>query len=300
MSNKETAASPLVEHQERMRQADERAAALASELNLDALPPSLWHKKKTLVFDLETTGVKVNDDRIVTASVLEVFGNPFDPDKVVTREWLVNPGVDIPSYSVRFHGVTTEQAQEKGIDPAYAVEEIIRILGTAMRAGYPVIGFNVSYDFTILDREAERHGVQERIAEEELIIVDPSVLDNAYDKYRPGKRKLADVVKVYGVRLNNAHNSTADCLATAQVAYNMAETYIPEVRIPVETLMSWQRIWRKNWAAGRAEFFASIGRDSNFNPHMGYQPLPGEEEPVELNSKGEPKIYNRYGYLLNP
>ena len=42
-------------------------------------------------FDLETTGVDVTRDRIVTATIITIDGS-----QVHTDEWLLDPGIDIP------------------------------------------------------------------------------------------------------------------------------------------------------------------------------------------------------------
>ena len=83
-----------------------------------------WAKFLT-VFDLETTGLDVKTSRIVTATVATL-----DPGGEVTdlREWLVNPGIEIPEAASNVHGVTTEMAQRDGLDPRTAVAEIIELL----------------------------------------------------------------------------------------------------------------------------------------------------------------------------
>lgn len=50
-----------------------------------------WTNGPWLAFDLETTGVDVTADRIVTATLLHIEGSHID-----AHNWLVNPGIDIP------------------------------------------------------------------------------------------------------------------------------------------------------------------------------------------------------------
>lgn len=273
-----TALTPEQNHAEKMREADSNAALLQSSVDLSMVPPSSWHKRKMIAFDLETTNTDVEEARIVTASVIEFYGDVFNPDKRVVREWIVNPGIEIPAVSTSIHGYTTEQVQQEGISPQQAITELVTILRAEMRAGHAVVGYNLSYDFTVLHREALRYDL-DYIKDEEIVIVDPSVIDNAWDKYRKGKRRLTDVASVYGVPPFDAHNSSADCIATAQIAYRMAEIYISDIKVPVETLMSWQRIWRKRWAEEKYAYLSSQGRIIEFNRFMGIQPMPGEEPP---------------------
>ena len=44
-------------------------------------------------------------------------------------------------------------------------------------------------------------------------------------KFRKGSRKLADVVKHYGVSIGDAHNADADALAAARLAWKMPRFY---------------------------------------------------------------------------
>ena len=60
------------------------------------------------MFDLETTGVDVTTDRIVTAHV-----GLLGPDGVALRSqsWLADPGVEIPEGATAVHGITTAHAR---------------------------------------------------------------------------------------------------------------------------------------------------------------------------------------------
>ncbi|MUH43295.1 MAG: 3'-5' exonuclease, partial [Actinobacteria bacterium] len=61
-------------------------------------------------FDLETTGTDVVSDRIVSAALVEMDSHSV----VKQRDWLVDPGIDIPAQSTAVHGISTEQVQRDG------------------------------------------------------------------------------------------------------------------------------------------------------------------------------------------
>ena len=66
--------------------------------------PSLPHWiTRVGVFDLETTGIDVEKDRVVTAHVglLDADGR-----EIAARDWLSDPGVPIPEGATAVHGVT--------------------------------------------------------------------------------------------------------------------------------------------------------------------------------------------------
>ena len=216
-----------------------------------------WHRGPMLAFDLETTGPQPDSARIVTATIIEV-----GPTGVArTREWLLNPGVDIPAGATAVHGITTTRAREDGTDPGVAVFEITAELGTWLHKGLPVVGHNVAYDFTVLDRECRRHDVDPLDDRLDVVapVVDTFTIDKAVDRYRKGKRTLEITAAHYGIRLDGAHDATADALAAARIAYRLAEQYPAELQVPLEDLHGLQVGWRTEQQAGLRAYFDRKG-----------------------------------------
>ena len=175
-------------------------------------------------WDTETSGINVHEDRIVTATVGTL--QPGTPWQVDTKSWLLDPGVDIPAEATAVHGITTEQARQHGEKAEAALDVIGADLARLFLARIPVVGMNVVFDFTILDRELRRHGlptVDERLGQPISPVVDILVLDKHLDPYRKGGRKLTDLCQFYGVRIDGAHDSAFDALAAARIAYRMAQ-----------------------------------------------------------------------------
>lgn len=219
-----------------------------------------WHARRLAAFDIETTGVDPESDRIVTAAVALVGdGRPTE-----SFAWLVDPGVEIPAGATAVHGITTAHARAEGEDPAAAVEAITTLLAAQLRAGVPVIAFNARFDLTTLDREARRHGVRPLVdrvgGPQGLLVVDPFVLDKQYDRYRRGKRTLGAVCEHYRIPLVDAHAADADALAAARVAYRLA-TRLPELRATeLRSLHAQQVGWAAEQAASLEEYFREQGR----------------------------------------
>lgn len=205
------------------------------------------------VFDLETTGVDVDHDRIVTAHVGLLDG---DGRELASKTWLVDPGVDIPEAASAIHGITTAQARRDGRPPALAIAEIVGALRSLLSQGVPVVAYNASYDFSLLDHEARRHGVAR--LENPQPIIDPLVIDKAYDRYRPGKRTLEAVAALYAVNLEGAHDASADAVAAGRVAQAIARQYaLPD---SIDDLHTRQVGWARSQAASLTEYFIRIGR----------------------------------------
>ena len=213
------------------------------------------------VFDLETTGIDVDTCRIVTAHV-GVLG--ASGDVLERREWIVDPGVEIPTAASLIHGVTTERARLEGQPAPTAVAEIVAALTDVAGRGLPIVAYNASYDLTLLEREAIRYGITPLPGPGPVI--DPLVIDKAVDRYRRGKRTLTATAQHYGVVLPNAHDAGADAVAAGRVAQAIARAYPELAAIAVAELherqVGWCReqaesyqAWRR--ANGEPEFTAS-------------------------------------------
>ncbi|MFJ6652537.1 3'-5' exonuclease [Microbacterium sp. NPDC091313] len=207
------------------------------------------------VFDLETTGVDVAHDRIVTAHV-----GVLDADGAVlsARDWLADPGVVIPDGASAIHGITTARARAEGRPAAVVVGEVIDALAGLFAAGMPVVAYNAPYDFSLLKHEALRHGLAPLYSPGPII--DPLVVDKRYDRYRRGKRTLSVVAAHYAVRLEGAHEASADAIAAGRVAQALAERYAAWLPDSVAELHTRQIGWARSQAESLTEYFVRIGR----------------------------------------
>ena len=180
--------------------------------------------KQIAVFDLETTGLDLTDARIVTACAVELdaSGNVVGANS----EWLANPGIQIPTQASDVHGVTTEIAVRDGRPADVVVGELLNTLRDFFARGLPVVAYNAPYDFTILNYEALRHGLEPLKLG---AVIDPLVIDKFKDKYRKGKRRLENAAEFYKVPLDDAHNATADAVAAGRVAQAIARRWADEL-----------------------------------------------------------------------
>lgn len=195
-----------------------------------------WRDDPMIVFDLESTGVDVETDRIVSSCVALIPKDMGDgrgrQPKLFER--LVNPGIEIPAGATAIHGISTEYARAHGVEPAVAIEEAAGLLRLAVERGLPIVTMNGRYDLTMLDRECERYGIRPVAERPETLrpVIDILIIDKQADPFRKGKRRLENQCEHWGVRIEGAHNSTVDALATGRVAFKMARGPIP--RAPSE------------------------------------------------------------------
>lgn len=226
---------------------------------------------KLVTFDLETTGVDTENDRILTC-----FMRAKDGDKVVFEQnWVIDPGVEIPKEASDVHGMDTAWVREHGRnDVADAIREIHLALSTWDHAGYVIAGYNHSFDLSILDSEIKRYndpaGLSATLTTGSRFI-DPIIIDRAIDKYRKGSRKLVDVARHYGIEVDedSAHDASYDVHLTEQLipkVLNKAWIDLESERLGltpdqfVDKLQEWQAKWKRGWADHLTEYFQSQGK----------------------------------------
>ena len=203
-------------------------------------------------FDLETTGIDVREARIVSACVAEL-----DADGAVLsrRDWLVDPGIEIPAAAAAVHGISTERARAEGTPAAVAVPEIIEAVRAVLQRGVGLTVYNAPYDLSLLAHEAIRHGVDPIAAPSP--VVDPLIIDKQVDKYRKGKRTLELASAHYGVALDDAHDAGADAIAAARVAQAIAKAFPRDPALTATELHDLQVQWA---AVQQADFAAYMRR----------------------------------------
>ena len=200
-----------------------------------------WRQSPLCGADTETTGINVEEARIVTACVGIASSEGW-----VARNWLLKQEGEIPAEASAVHGISTDYANAHGVDREQAIFGIREALYYAWSQGWPVIFFNASFDLTIIDRELKRIG--EPGLEIRGPVIDPSVADKAIEAdliaagklkhYRKGSRKLIDTCAHYGITLDadDAHGAEPDALAATRLAWKLA----PQLPSDVDELMTWQ------------------------------------------------------------
>jgi len=154
------------------------------------------------VFDLETTGVDVEQDKIVQVAVIRV-----EPDGTRrTFEALVNPQRPIPAAATAVHGISDDDVRQA---PTFGqiLPEIEQIFAGADLAGYN----SVRFDQPLLQHELERAGSA-------LDFSGVQHLDAMSIFHQKEKRDLGAAYKMYcGRDLTGAHNALVDTTATLEI-----------------------------------------------------------------------------------
>lgn len=172
-----------------------------------------WLQSPLAALDTETTGVDVETARIVTACV----GLSRRPGDWVPREWRINPGVPIPAEATAIHGISDADVAG-AMAPAEALGAVLGELRYSVERRVPIVGHNLTYDLTVLDREFRRH--LGKPLPEGLVVLDTLVLFRRFD-FATGGRRLEQLAARHGITFP-AHDATADALASLRLLHILA------------------------------------------------------------------------------
>lgn len=232
-----------------------------------------WFEGPLAAFDTETTGVDVEEDRIVSAAL--VVQDAAGGRLRVTR-WLVNPGIPVPPGATEVHGLTDDHLQRNGRWPAPVVEEIARALAEQCATGRPLVVMNAPFDLTLLDRELRRHRASSLVGYlrgKPLCVLDPRVLDKHLDRYRKGRRTLTDLCELYGVPLDGAHDAAADAAASLELVRAVGRRFSARLdRLSPAEVHSLQAVWHAAQARGLQAWFEKNGTAETVDPAWPLRP----------------------------
>lgn len=153
-------------------------------------------------FDIESTGVVPQRDRIVEISVMKVM--PDGSSRTTTRR--LNPGMPIPAAATAIHGISDADVADC---PLFAdiAEKLLSYLDGCDLAGYNIQGFDVP----LLENEFKRVGLDFNTSSRKIVDA-----YNIFCKLYP--RTLTAAYKFFcGKELEGAHGAAADTAATFEV-----------------------------------------------------------------------------------
>lgn len=170
-------------------------------------------KNPLVIFDLETTGISISQDRIIEYSFVKILPNL---EKEV-RTQRINPKMAIPEESSLIHGI-----YDKDVADAPSFKEVAKSLAKWLE-GCDLGGFNViKFDVPMLVEEFLRVEVNFETKNRKLIDVQRFF-------HLMEKRNLSAAYKYYcDKELTNAHSAEADTLATLAVLEAQVERYTGE------------------------------------------------------------------------
>lgn len=207
-------------------------------------------------FDLETTGVRIGQDRIIQIGIVRIM-----PDGTrETYQTLVKPGIPIPAEASAVHGL-----YDSDVEDAEPLEELASEVLKELE-GCDLAGFNcLRFDIPFLAEELLRVGHSWNHAQ--LRIVD---VQRIYHQMEP--RTLSAALRFYCEREHTgAHDALADVEATADVLLAQLERYPDQLQGTVDFLgeMSGDRK-RSPDAAGKLAFTDDGSIGLSFGKYKGW------------------------------
>lgn len=172
-------------------------------------------------FDLETTGLDINSDRIIQFAAVKVLTDG-------TREMMnqfIDPLMPIKQEATDVHGYTTMDLVGCPIMEEIALD-IIAFIGDADIAGYNIIRF----DLPLLIEELGRCKVALDVSTRHIVD-----LYNIYRGLRPAN--LATAYKEYVGGEFDAHDAQSDSVATLEVALSI---FSKEKEIVGDSIEQWE------------------------------------------------------------
>lgn len=180
---------------------------------------------RVLAFDLETTGISTNNDRIVQVALIgaDSDGNPIHHDI------LVNPQRPIPDGASRVHGIYDQDVRGKPIfkDCANELAELME--------GSVIVGHNArKFDMPLLQNEFYRCGIS---PPKPLVVLD--TLEAVRRLKIPRPHNLGAQCARHGIDLSNAHNAAADAAACLLLLWKVMRDHPSSFRRSLQEIEEW-------------------------------------------------------------
>lgn len=211
-------------------------------------------KNPLVFFDLETTGVNINADRIVEICYLKVYPNGNEESKTMR----INPEMHIPEQSSAVHGIYDEDVADC---PTF--KEVAKQIARDIE-GCDLAGFNSNrFDVPLLAEEFLRAGVDIDMSRRKFI--DVQVI---YHKLE--QRTLSAAYKFYcDKNLEDAHTAEADTRATYEVLKAQLDRYPDALENDMAFLADYSSFTRNVDFAGRMVYNEENIPTFNFGKYKG-------------------------------
>lgn len=162
-----------------------------------------------VVFDLETTGVNCQSDKIIEIGAVKIVQGKLTE----TFGTLVNPGCHIPEDATRVNNITDEDVAD-----APTLEQVMPDF-YKFCDGCVIVSYVIGFDFGFIDYHGKALGYTFTNQTDDAFVLAKTKLKGLKNY------KLVTVAKHLGVSLENAHRAVHDAVATAECMVKLLEEY---------------------------------------------------------------------------
>jgi DNA polymerase-3 subunit epsilon len=168
-------------------------------------------EKDLIVFDIESTGLSVKNDRILQLAIIKLHADGRPP---IERKRLINPTIPISKEASAVHGITDEMVRN---EPTFA-QLAKNLFGLIGECDFCTFNGN-RFDIPMLMEEFSRCGI-------ELDMTERKCIDVKRIFHRMERRDLKAAYEFYcGKKLEGAHDAMNDVRATLGVLECMLDRY---------------------------------------------------------------------------
>ena len=214
-------------------------------------------RRPLVVFDLESTGLNITEDRIIELSYVKVYPNGDEESKT----FRFNPEKVIPQQAIDVHGITNDDLKN---EPTFKqrAHDIARVF-----EGSDIAGFNSNhFDIPLLAQEMSKAGVNFDPSQHKFIDV-----QTIYHKRE--KRDLEAACIFYcGHAMKNHHSAEDDAKTTLEVLKAQLDHYANDaepLKNDVDFLSQYSTHNRNIDLAGRIIYNEMKQPVFNFGKHKG-------------------------------
>ncbi len=166
------------------------------------------YSRNSVLFDIETTGLDPEIDRIIEISALKIENG----EVVDEFSTLVNPGIPIPYMAMSISGISDDMVKDAP-DTKTALKAFMEFIGDSVLTGHNIDRF----DLIFIRRDVSEY-LGRKITNEHL---DTLVIAKRYLPQLES-RSLESLSAYYGVSYEGAHRALNDCRINLQVFMNLA------------------------------------------------------------------------------
>ncbi len=205
-------------------------------------------------FDLETTGLDVQKDRIIEISCVKI--HPDRTQQVLTHR--VNPGIPIAPEATNVHGISDEDVKNEPRFQALASTYV------EFLSGCDLTGFNLErFDLPMLKNELSRCGL-------DFPSGPVNVIDAQKIFFKKEPRTLTAAYRFYcNKELTDAHSAQADAEATAEILMAQIQRY-EDLPTKLDELHDYCHPVKPEWVDPEGKIVWKKGQATiNFGRHTG-------------------------------
>lgn len=163
-----------------------------------------------VVFDIETTGLDTDNDRIIEIGAVRVK----DGEVIGIFDKLINPGIEISDFITNINGISNEMVENEDY-PGVVLSEFNRFMyGVEFLVGHNAYRF----DYPFLQSEFKRNFIKH----EKLYVKDTVFISRSKVK-RLRSYSLKNLTEHFGIVNQTAHRALSDVYATYELFEKLNE-----------------------------------------------------------------------------